>query len=123
MTAQTSTNADDRTATASSGWKTRAATSPTTLANRRRCRHDSGCSLSAVVVGFLAAALPITWPGGALGAFVPAILLFGQAHLPTYNWNLVQCIAIIGSARPVLTLPWIMTKNLWVSTGAHVLND
>jgi membrane protease YdiL (CAAX protease family) len=23
----------------------------------------------------------------------------------------------------VLTLPWIMTKNLWVSTGAHVLND
>jgi hypothetical protein len=65
--------------------------------------------LSAVVVGFLAAALPIAWSGGAMGAFVPAILLLGLAHLPTYSWNLVQCIAIIGSARLVLTLPWIMT--------------
>jgi len=23
----------------------------------------------------------------------------------------------------VLTLPWIMTKNIWVSTGAHIVND
>jgi membrane protease YdiL (CAAX protease family) len=35
----------------------------------------------------------------------------------------VQCIIIIGSARLVLTLPWIMTKNIWVSTGAHIVND
>jgi membrane protease YdiL (CAAX protease family) len=58
-----------------------------------------------------------------VGAWLLSALLFGLAHLPTYGWNLVQCILIIGSARLVLTLPWIMTKNLWVSTGAHVLND
>jgi len=23
----------------------------------------------------------------------------------------------------VLTLPWILTKNIWVSTGAHIAND
>jgi hypothetical protein len=57
------------------------------------------------------------------GAWLLSALLFGLAHLPTYGWNLVQCIVVIGSARLVLTLPWIMTKNLWVSTGAHVLND
>lgn len=58
-----------------------------------------------------------------VGAWLLSALLFGLAHMPTYGWNLVQCILIIGSARLVLTLPWIMTKNLWVSTGAHVLND
>jgi membrane protease YdiL (CAAX protease family) len=60
---------------------------------------------------------------GIVGAWLLSALLFGLAHLPTYGWNLVQCILIIGGARLVLTLPWIMTKNLWVSTGAHVLND
>ena len=30
---------------------------------------------------------------------------------------------MIGSARIVLTLPWILTKNIWVSTGAHIIND
>jgi uncharacterized protein len=32
-------------------------------------------------------------------------------------------MVVIGSARMVLTLPWILTKNLWVSTGAHVIDD
>ncbi|MBP0465193.1 CPBP family intramembrane metalloprotease [Roseomonas sp. PWR1] len=61
--------------------------------------------------------------GAIVGAWLLSALLFGLAHLPTYGWNLVQCIVIIGTARLVLTLPWIITKNLWVSTGAHVLND
>jgi len=30
---------------------------------------------------------------------------------------------IIGGARLVLTLPYVMTKNIWVSTGAHIIND
>jgi hypothetical protein len=50
-------------------------------------------------------------------------LVFGALHLPTYDWNLVQCIVIIGTARMVLTLAYIVTKNIWVSTGAHVIND
>jgi len=58
-----------------------------------------------------------------LWAWLLSALFFGLIHLPTYDWNLIQCVLIIGSARLVLTLPWIMTKNLWVSTGAHILND
>jgi uncharacterized protein len=58
-----------------------------------------------------------------VGAWLVSAVLFGLAHLPTYNWNVVQCLAIIGTARLVLTLPWIMTKNLWVSAGAHIIND
>jgi len=58
-----------------------------------------------------------------VAAWLVSAALFGLAHLPTYGWNVVQCLAIIGTARLVLTLPWIMTKNLWVSTGAHIIND
>jgi membrane protease YdiL (CAAX protease family) len=58
-----------------------------------------------------------------LWAWLLSALFFGLIHLPTYDWNLIQCVVIIGTARLVLTLPWIMTKNLWVSTGAHILND
>lgn len=61
--------------------------------------------------------------GALVGAWVISSLIFGLIHLPTYDWNLVQCIVVIGSARLVLTLPWILTKNLWVSTGAHIVND
>ncbi|MFZ4806390.1 MAG: CPBP family intramembrane glutamic endopeptidase [Hyphomicrobiaceae bacterium] len=58
-----------------------------------------------------------------IGAWLISAVIFGLIHLPTYNWNLIQCIVIIGSARLILTLPWIMTKNIWVSTGAHIAND
>jgi membrane protease YdiL (CAAX protease family) len=50
-------------------------------------------------------------------------VLFAIQHLPTYGWNLVQAFGGVGIVRLVLTLPYIMTKNIWVSTGAHVLND
>lgn len=56
-------------------------------------------------------------------AILLSSVLFGMAHLPTYHWNWIQCLLVIGSARLVLTLPWIMTKNIWMSTGAHILND
>lgn len=58
-----------------------------------------------------------------LGAWVISSIAFGLIHLPTYQWNLMQCLAVIGCARLVLTLAWILTKNIWVSTGAHILND
>lgn len=61
--------------------------------------------------------------GAIVAAWLISSLIFAMLHLPTYNWNWVQCIAIIGTARLVLTLPWIMTKNIWVSTGAHITND
>jgi membrane protease YdiL (CAAX protease family) len=61
--------------------------------------------------------------GAVVGAWLVSSLLFGLIHLPTYNWNWVQCIIVIGTARVVLTMTWIRTKNIWVSTGAHVIND
>ncbi len=49
--------------------------------------------------------------------------VFALAHLPAYGWNLSHCLIVIGSARLVLTLAYMTTKNVWVSTGTHVLND
>lgn len=58
-----------------------------------------------------------------LAAWLISALAFGLIHLPTYNWNIVQCVVVIGSARLVLTLAYVWTKNIWVSTGAHIIND
>ncbi len=58
-----------------------------------------------------------------IGAWVISSVVFGLIHLPTYDWNWIQCILVIGTARMMLTLPWILTKNIWVSTGAHIIND
>jgi uncharacterized protein len=58
-----------------------------------------------------------------IGAWVISSVVFGLIHLPTYDWNWIQCVLVIGTARMVLTLPWILTKNIWVSTGAHIIND
>ncbi len=56
-------------------------------------------------------------------AWILTAIWFGAAHLPTYGWNVAQALLIIGTARIVLTLAFIRTKNLWVSYGAHLLND
>lgn len=56
-------------------------------------------------------------------SWVLSAVMFGLLHLPSYEWNWVQCIVIIGSARLVLSLAYIKTKNILVSTGAHILND
>jgi len=50
-------------------------------------------------------------------------LVFGAAHLPTYHWHWAQALVGIGTARVLLTLGYIVTRNLWVSAGAHLLND
>lgn len=56
-------------------------------------------------------------------AVVVSTLWFSALHLPTYNWNILQCLGIIGTARIVLTLSYLVTRNLWVSAGAHIIND
>ncbi|MBY0363753.1 MAG: CPBP family intramembrane metalloprotease [Phreatobacter sp.] len=56
-------------------------------------------------------------------AWLVSAVAFGLIHLPTYVWNLVQCVVVIGSARLVLTWAYIWSKNIWVSTGAHIIND
>jgi membrane protease YdiL (CAAX protease family) len=56
-------------------------------------------------------------------SWLATAVIFGLLHLPTYNWDFVQCVVIIGTARLVLSLAYIKTKNLWVSSGAHIIND
>ena len=56
-------------------------------------------------------------------AWIGSAVIFALLHLPTYNWNLLQCLLIIGTARLILSVAYLLTKNIWVSTGAHVLND
>ncbi|WP_394000109.1 type II CAAX prenyl endopeptidase Rce1 family protein [Luteimonas sp. WGS1318] len=50
-------------------------------------------------------------------------LIFGALHLPTYQWHWGQALLVIGSARVVLTGVYLLTRNLWASTLAHVVND
>lgn len=75
------------------------------------------------VLTLLSAGFGVGRKAAVVGAWLISSLLFGLIHLPTYDWNLIQCIVVIGTARMVLTLPWILTKNIWVSTGAHITND
>jgi membrane protease YdiL (CAAX protease family) len=56
-------------------------------------------------------------------ALVASSLVFGAAHLPTYDWNWGQALLGIGAARAFLTLAYIATRNRWVSAGAHIVND
>ena len=58
-----------------------------------------------------------------LTAWLCTALIFGAMHLPTYDWNFLQCFLVIGTARIVLLSGYIITKNIWVSTGAHIIND
>lgn len=60
---------------------------------------------------------------GIAAALIVSALIFGAAHLPTYDWHWGQTLLGIGTARVFLTLAYIATRNLWVSAGAHILND
>lgn len=48
---------------------------------------------------------------------------FALVHLPTYQWNYGQALLGLVPIRIVLLLPYILTKNVWVSTGTHIIND
>jgi uncharacterized protein len=57
------------------------------------------------------------------GGWLISAVVFGALHLPTYQWNVLQAILVIGSSRLMLTLPYLWTRNLWVSTITHVTLD
>lgn len=60
-------------------------------------------------------AMGVTW--------LATSLMFGALHLPTYGWNFAQALLVIGAARLVLTGVYVLTKNVWASTIAHIGND
>ncbi len=61
-------------------------------------------------------------PALCLAALVAAIV-FAMIHLPTYQWNVAQALVGLIPVRLVLLMPFIITRNIWVSTSVHVLND
>lgn len=75
------------------------------------------------LLNLLLARTSLSRNAGILWAWFGSAVLFGLVHLPTYHWDLAQCLLIIGTARLVLSMAYIKTKNVWVSAGAHVLND
>lgn len=56
-------------------------------------------------------------------AALGASIIFALIHLPTYQWNVPQALIGLVPVRLVLLLPFIITRNIWVSTGVHVVND
>lgn len=60
---------------------------------------------------------------GLVVAVILSTAWFAAVHLPTYNWNFIQCFGGIGAARLVLTAAFLLTRNLWVCAGAHIVND
>ncbi|WP_298493372.1 CPBP family glutamic-type intramembrane protease [uncultured Maritimibacter sp.] len=56
-------------------------------------------------------------------AALGASIIFALIHLPTYQWNVPQALIGLVPVRIILLLPFIITRNIWVSTGVHVMND
>lgn len=50
-------------------------------------------------------------------------LLFGALHLSTYNWNLIQCLLVIGIGRIPNTLATMKQDTLWAGITSHILFD
>ena len=60
-------------------------------------------------------------PALCIAALVAAVI-FGMVHLPTYQWNVAQAVGLM-PIRIILLMPFIITRNIWTSTGVHILND
>lgn len=56
-------------------------------------------------------------------ALLLSSIFFGLLHLPTYNWNLLQSMLLIGVVRVFLTLSYMETKNIFISFLVHFLYD
>ncbi|MDO6526189.1 CPBP family intramembrane metalloprotease [Motilimonas sp. 1_MG-2023] len=56
-------------------------------------------------------------------AILGTAVWFAVLHLPTYEWRIFQCLLVIGSARIILLIPYLVTKNILVCAGAHIIND
>lgn len=75
------------------------------------------------VLWFCVSRLKLSRTTGIIAGVVVSTLWFAAIHLPTYDWNILQCLGTIGSARLVLTAAYLVTRNLWVAATAHIFND
>ncbi len=46
-------------------------------------------------------------------------VLFGALHLPTYQWNLFQCLVIIGVTRIPFTIATLKSNSMVSGVIAH----
>jgi len=72
---------------------------------------------------YLHAKVGLSRNAAVLAAWLLSAIAFGLLHLPTYDWNVVQCLVVIAARGWCLTWAYVWTKNIWVSTGAHIIND
>lgn len=56
-------------------------------------------------------------------AWVVSSIVFALVHLPTYGYNVLQVLLVIGTARMVLSLGFLLTNNLIVSYISHIIDD
>lgn len=56
-------------------------------------------------------------------AWVVSSIVFALVHLQTYAYNVIQVLLIIGVARMILSLGFILTDNLIVSYISHIVDD
>ena len=56
------------------------------------------------------------------GTFI-CMMLFGLIHLTAYNYNIFQCLILIGLGSIIHLYPYIKTKNIVNSYLVHILID
>ncbi|CAI8920920.1 CPBP family intramembrane glutamic endopeptidase [Priestia megaterium] len=52
-----------------------------------------------------------------------ACLVFGLAHLWTYDFNVIQCVIVIGLPSIIKIVLYLKTRNLWSTYLAHLFYD
>ncbi|MGW9103750.1 CPBP family glutamic-type intramembrane protease [Priestia megaterium] len=52
-----------------------------------------------------------------------ACLVFGLAHLWTYDFNVLQCVILIGMPSIIKIVLYLKTRNLWSAYLAHLFFD
>jgi membrane protease YdiL (CAAX protease family) len=58
-----------------------------------------------------------------IAGIIGSTLVFALLHLPTYQWNLLQCILVIGVARIPFTLASLRSNSIWMGYAVHVAYD
>ena len=84
--------------------------------------HPSDNIGAILKAGGSAVSVVMSWIGGT--AFACPSRMSGGAAATSEKCPVLRAMSMTtGHARLILLLPYIMTKNIWVSTGAHILND
>lgn len=56
-----------------------------------------------------------------VAAIVISSIIFSLLHLPGYNYNIVQCLLVVGLTRSIMTIVYFFKRNIMYSYIVHVL--